>query len=70
MHVKSFEEGLLAIVNEGGDADTNGAIACAILGAKFGYNSIPAYYIENLHGEDEYHCKVNNFINIAVDERV
>lgn len=51
-HAKSFKEGLLAIVNEGGDADTNGAIACAIMGAKFGYNSIPEYYIENLHNEE------------------
>lgn len=62
-HAKSFEEGLLAIVNEGGDADTNGAIACAILGAKLGYNSIPAYYIENLHNEEEYNSKVNKFIS-------
>lgn len=35
-----------------GDADTNGAIACAILGAKFGYSSIPPYYVENLHNRD------------------
>lgn len=59
-HTKSFEEGLLAIVNEGGDSDTNGAIACAILGAKFGYDSIPAYYIENLHNKEEYRGKVND----------
>ena len=45
----SFEEGLLSVVNEGGDADTNGAIACAILGAKFGFSSIPEYYIDDLH---------------------
>lgn len=62
-HAKSFEEGLLAIVNEGGDADTNGAIACAILGAKFGYNSIPKYYIENLYNESSYRDKVNKFIS-------
>lgn len=42
-HATSFEEGLLSVVNEGGDADTNEAIACAILGAKFGYSSIPSY---------------------------
>lgn len=47
-HANSFEEGLLAVVNAGGDADTNAAVACAILGAKFGYQSIPQEYIEGL----------------------
>lgn len=67
-HAKSFEEGLLAIVNEGGDADTNGAIACVILGAKFGYNAIPKYYIENLYNEELYRSKVNNFIKVVLNE--
>ena len=35
-HARSFEDGLLAIVRAGGDADTNAAVACAILGARFG----------------------------------
>lgn len=52
-HSPTFIDGLLSVVNEGGDADTNGAVACAILGAKFGYMSIPHYYIEELH--NKYH---------------
>lgn len=68
-HAQSFESGLLAVVNEGGDTDTNGAIACAVLGAKYGYNAIPRYYIENLHNETEYRHKVNNFIALAVHEK-
>ncbi|MDE6084115.1 MAG: ADP-ribosylglycohydrolase family protein, partial [Muribaculaceae bacterium] len=68
--VSSFEEGLLAIVNEGGDADTNGAIACAILGAKFGYSSIPRYYIENLNNRAVYHQMITSFINQITDEKV
>lgn len=47
-HASSFEEGLLAVVNAGGDADTNAAVACAILGAKYGYNAIPKEYIDGL----------------------
>lgn len=47
-HAASFEDGLLAVVNAGGDADTNAAVACAILGAKFGFSSIPKEYIEGL----------------------
>jgi ADP-ribosylglycohydrolase len=31
---RSFEEGLNVIVHEGGDADTNAAVACSIPGAK------------------------------------
>lgn len=47
-HASSFEEGLLAVVNAGGDADTNAAVACAILGAKYGYNAIPKEYTDGL----------------------
>lgn len=47
-NASSFEEGLLRVVNSGGDADTNAAVACAILGAKFGYSSIPQEYIDGL----------------------
>ena len=47
-HSESFESGLLAVVNEGGDADTNAAIACSILGAKFGYSTIPNKYIDGI----------------------
>lgn len=67
-HAKSFEDGILAVVNEGGDADTNAAISCAILGAKFGYDSIPEYYIQNLYNEGGYGTKVTNFISLVLDE--
>lgn len=38
---ESFEEGLRAIVEAGGDTDTNGAAAGALLGARFGLKGIP-----------------------------
>lgn len=47
-HAKAFEEGLLSVVRAGGDADTNAAVACAILGAKFGFNAIPKEYVDGL----------------------
>jgi ADP-ribosylglycohydrolase len=47
-HATTFEEGLLSIVNAGGDADTNAAVACAILGAKFGFEAIPKEYVRDL----------------------
>ena len=64
--LSAFENGK---VNEGGDADTNGAITCAILGAKFGYSSIPRYYIENLNNRAMYNQKITTFLNQIIDEK-
>ena len=36
-----FEEALVAVVSAGGDTDTNGAAAGAVLGARFGFDAIP-----------------------------
>ena len=44
---------MLAVVNEAGDADTNAAVAGAILGAKYGYDSIPQQYINGLRNKEE-----------------
>ncbi len=43
-----FEETLVRIVSCGGDTDTNGAIAGAALGARFGARAIPVRWIEAL----------------------
>nr|WP_276720818.1 ADP-ribosylglycohydrolase family protein [Prevotella pallens] len=48
---------MLAVVNEAGDADTNVAVACVVLGAKFGYNTIPQKYIDGLR-KREYLARV------------
>ena len=40
-HATSYKEGILKIVLSGGDADTNAAVAGAILGTKFGIDQIP-----------------------------
>ena len=37
-----FEQGLRSVVEAGGDTDTNGAVAGAVLGARFGLDAIPA----------------------------
>lgn len=43
---RSFKSGLLLAANFGRDADTIGAVAGAILGAKYGAKGIPAAWIE------------------------
>jgi ADP-ribosylglycohydrolase len=41
LRAQTFEEGLLWVVHAGGDADTNGAVAGGLLGARFGEGGIP-----------------------------
>lgn len=60
-HANDFEEGLLRVVNEGGDADTNAAVACAMLGAKFGYTSIPQKYTDELTRKSDL-MRITNYL--------
>jgi len=43
-----FEEIVAAVVNEGGDTDTNGAVAGAVMGARHGASSIPQRWLDNI----------------------
>lgn len=43
-----FEQGIFDVVSEGGEADSRGAIAGAIAGARFGASGIPQELIDNL----------------------
>lgn len=52
-HADTFQDGLRAVVRAGGDADTNAAVACSILGAKFGFNAIPSEYVDGLFYRDQ-----------------
>ena len=65
-HANSFEEGLLSVVNAGGDADTNAAVACAILGSKYGYQSIPNEYIEGLLYREQLDETVQRLLEICI----
>lgn len=44
----SFESSLLIAVNLGGDADTIGAVTGQIAGARYGYEAIPARWLDTL----------------------
>jgi ADP-ribosyl-[dinitrogen reductase] hydrolase len=50
---ETFEEGLVWAVNLGGDTDTNGAVAGALLGARFGASAIPDRWLKQLLVADE-----------------
>lgn len=48
-----FEQVVEAIVNAGGDTDTNGAVAGAIMGARVGANGIPARWRHSVARADD-----------------
>jgi ADP-ribosyl-[dinitrogen reductase] hydrolase len=47
----SFEDCLIGIVNQGGDADTTGAIGGMIAGAYYGEESLPLRWVKKLNPE-------------------
>jgi ADP-ribosylglycohydrolase len=61
-HSERFEEGILAIIREGGDADTNAAVAGALLGARFGFTAVPAEWREGLFHQRELEERVERLI--------
>jgi len=52
-HFESFDEGLVWAVNLGGDADTNGAVTGALLGARDGVSAIPKRWLDRLEPRAE-----------------
>jgi len=62
MHASSFEQGILQIVNEGGDADTNAAVAGAMLGARDGFDCIPYRLTAELQNGSDLERRVNELL--------
>lgn len=67
-NARDFESGILKIINEGGDADTNASIVGSLLGAKFGFSSIPVKYINGLNQKELLEIKYNSFIKKLDDK--
>ena len=44
---------MLRIVNQAGDADTNAAVACALMGARWGASAIPRHLLRGLNDRRE-----------------
>ena len=62
-HASDFFFGLSSIIEQGGDADTNGAVAGALLGLKYGYSSIPNNLKNQLIGKELLEAKSVQFID-------
>lgn len=52
-HCESAEEALLSLVDEGGDADTNAALAMGLFGLREGMQCLPAPYLDTLLGKEK-----------------
>jgi len=63
----NFEDSIIKIVNEGGDADTNAAIAGGLLGAKLGFDAIPKRWVDELF-DDEIE-ELNDAIDVLMKYR-
>jgi ADP-ribosyl-[dinitrogen reductase] hydrolase len=53
LHHDKFEEVVVAAVNLGGDADSTGAVAGALAGARYGASAIPERWLAVLQGRQE-----------------
>lgn len=53
----SFEECLIDVVNRGGDADTTGAIAGMLAGARYGLQAIPERWLNALDAATRWQCE-------------
>ena len=60
----SYRDGVLQVIHEGGDADTNAAIVGAILGAKFGFANIPAIWVTELRDASELDARVTRMLGL------
>jgi ADP-ribosyl-[dinitrogen reductase] hydrolase len=53
LDAKGFRPGLEGAVRLGGDADTNGAVAGALHGARFGVGGIPSGWLRDVKGRED-----------------
>jgi ADP-ribosyl-[dinitrogen reductase] hydrolase len=64
-NAESFEQGLVWAVNLGGDADANGAVAGALLGARFGASAIPQRWLDPLERRAEIEALAPRLVALA-----
>ena len=62
LHPEAYDIGILQVIGEGGDADTNAAVAGAVLGARFGYSGISRSLRDGLLGRDALELRVKSLL--------
>lgn len=64
----SFQKGLQEIILAAGDADTNAAVAGAMMGARFGIDAIPHKWIRGLTQKSFLKKKADLFYNLVLNQ--
>jgi ADP-ribosylglycohydrolase len=64
LHPTSYRDGIISVIHEGGDADTNAAVAGAILGARFGFSGIPRIWVDSLLHRSELDARVDSLLTM------
>lgn len=64
IHAPSFREGIIPVIHEGGDADSNAAVAGAMLGAKFGFSTFPREWVDTLLHKRELDTRVEQLLSM------
>lgn len=62
-HASTPEQGIVAIVNAGGDSDVNAALAGGILGLKFGLEALPEVWLNTLIDKEMLRTRAIAFAN-------
>lgn len=69
-HAHAFRDGALAIINLGGDSDTQGAAYGQIAGALFGANGIPATWRSALARQHDIRAVADRLLAGALGQSV
>ena len=64
---RTFEEGLIAAVNLGGDADSIGAVYGQIAGAYYGFDAIPTRWISAVKDNNKINELIERFIQVCMN---
>jgi ADP-ribosylglycohydrolase len=63
-YAKDFKSAITELVMEAGDADTNGAIAGALVGCRFGYSKLPRDWLDGLVNKKWLDQRVEKFLKL------
>jgi ADP-ribosylglycohydrolase len=67
-NASDFKRIICDIANQGGDADTNCAVAGQVLGAYLGYSKLPSDWLKQLIHKDWLDKKVNAYYDVLVNK--
>jgi ADP-ribosylglycohydrolase len=63
----SFEETIVQLAVQGGDADTNAAVAGALLGCKIGFKNLPQHWIRGLKNRAWLDRNIDNLLGLLIE---